>query len=414
MRQAIESGFQPVMRAPSPRFSLFCFGFAVCGIVTVLPGPLLPIMAARWGLRDVQSGDFFAAEFVASTVGAIFSPHRLRRNLPIGYALMTAGVILLAIAGRTGLASTGHALALAGFALIGLGTGFSVTATNLTVGMMDAKSRETAAGSGESARRLSVVNLWWGIGAVACPWMIAAAEHGGWLRSLLLLVAVGTGAMFLALLPQARERGTGTALGPRAALSAEAGVLFYFAVLLFLYVGVETVVGGWITTYAHRFSGMTVAHASLTVSLYWMALLAGRWLGSIALRSLPERTVLLPALAVALFAVAMLIAPHSRSAVLLAVAAAGAGFGPVFPIVVSRMLARVADHRNTGWVFATCASGGAVLPWLTGLVSTRSASLRVGFAVPLVALAAILVLAAGETGMLQRWPRPAAESSGKS
>jgi fucose permease len=146
---------------------------------------------------------------------------------------------------------------------------------------------------------------------------------------------------------------------------------------------------------------MTLAHASLTVSLYWLALLAGRWVGSVALKSVAERTVLVPGLGVALIAVTMLLAPHSTAMMLVAVVVAGAGLGPVFPIGISRMLARVRDHRNTGWVFAMCASGGAVLPWVTGLVSTRSGSLRIGFAVPVAALAAILVLAVAENAFLR-------------
>lgn len=391
--------------ARAPRFSVLCFGFVVCGMVTVLPGPLLPVMAARWGLRDVQSGAFFAALFMASTVGSVFSPHRLRRNLPLGYSSMTAGVLLLIAAGRTAGATLGHALALTAFALVGLGIGLSVTATNLTVGMTAADTAEnranTSGGSrGERARRISIVNLWWGIGAVACPWLIATAEQRGLLRSLLVLVAVGTAGMFLALLPQWREPEFGLGGAPRASLRSEAGILVFFAVFLFLYVGVETVVGGWITTYAHRFSGLTVARASLIVSLYWTALLAGRWLGSVALKSIAERVVLLPALALSLAAVIILVAPHSTAVVLTAVAVAGAGFGPVFPIGVSRMLARVNDHRNTGWVFAMTASGGAVLPWLTGLVSTRTGSLRAGFLVAVGALVAILALAAGEKAIL--------------
>jgi MFS transporter, FHS family, glucose/mannose:H+ symporter len=393
--------------AREPRFSILCFGFVVCGMVTVLPGPLLPLMAARWGLRDVQSGGFFVAEFAASMVGAILSPRRLRRNLPLGYGFMTAGVVLLTIARQAAHAALGHMLALAAFALVGLGTGLSVTATNLMVGMMGDASTEERSGdtrSGERARRLSVVNLWWGIGAVACPWTIAAAEHGGFLRGLLLLLTAGTAGMFAALLPQWREAELGAAGAPRAAAGADKGVLVFFAAFLFLYVGVETVVGGWIPTYAHRFSGMTLAHASATVSLYWMALLGGRLLGSLALKTVAERAVLLPSLGLALIAVATLVAPHSTPAVLVSVAAAGAGFGPVFPIGVSRMLARVRDHRNTGWAFAMCSGGGATLPWLTGLVSTRAGSLRVGFAVPVAALAAILVLAAGENVVLRTPP----------
>ena len=365
-------------------------------MVTVLPGPLLPLMAARWGLRDVQSGAFFAALFLASTVGSIFSPHRLRRNLSLGYASMTAGVLLLIVAEQAAGGSPGHTLALTAFALVGLGIGLSVTATNLTVGVMAASEAKP----GVRARRISIVNLWWGIGAVVCPWLIAAGERAGRLGELLIVLAVGTAAMFAALLHQWRETEPAQSGVERESLRSQGGILAYFAVFLFLYVGVETVVGGWITTYAHRFSGMTVAKAGLIVSLYWIALLGGRWLGAWKLKSIPERLVLLPALALSLAAVVVLVAPHATVVVLAAVAVAGAGFGPVFPVAVSRMLGRVSDHRNTGWVFAMTASGGAVLPWLTGLVSSRTGSLRAGFFVPLAALAAILVLAIAENRIL--------------
>lgn len=389
-------------RAPAPRFPLLCFGFVVCGIVTVLPGPLLPMMAAKWGLPDVQAGGFLAAEFVASTVGAIFSPHRLRRNLPTGYALMAAGALLLTVATRTARATAGHALALSAFALIGLGIGLSVTATNLYVGRASEETHR-----GDRARRLSIVNLWWGIGAVACPWLIAATEGGGWLRAFLVLVALGAAFMFFGLAPQLRVIDAPSLIPTRASLARDAGLLAFFAVLLFLYVGVENTVSGWITTYAHRFSGLSVENAGLLVSLFWIALLTGRALGSALLRRLPDRAVLLPGLALGLISLAVLLEPHTTRVVLVAVALAGAGFGPVFPLGVARLLARVSDHRNTGWVFAVCASGGAVLPWLTGLVSTRTNSLRLGFAVPVGTVAAILVLASLEDAILRgRKARP--------
>jgi FHS family glucose/mannose:H+ symporter-like MFS transporter len=376
-------------------------------MVTVLPGPLLPVMAARWGLRDVQSGAFFAALFLASTVGSIFSPHRLRRNLPLGYASMTAGVVLLIVAGQVSGGSLGHGLALAAFALVGLGIGLSVTATNLMVGV----TVDSQAEPGVRARRISIVNLWWGIGAVVCPWLIARSERAGGVPELLAVLAAGTAAMFVALLPQWREAEPARSGEGRESRASQAGILSFFAAFLFLYVGVETVVGGWITTYAHRFSSMTVERAGLIVSLYWVALLAGRWAGAWALKTMPERVVQLPALVLALAAVVGLVAPHATGIVLVAVAVAGAGFGPVFPVAVSRMLGRVSDHRNTGWVFAVTASGGAVLPWLTGLVSTRTGSLRTGFVVPVAGLAAIVLLAAGENRVLGRLGGPAGPRS---
>lgn len=395
------------LRGSPPPLWLLCCGFVLCGMVTVLPGPLLPVMAARWGLHDLQSGGFFAAEFLASTVASIFSPWRLRRHLPAGYALMTLGLLLL-VAGPTVMQlPMSHALGLASFALIGLGIGLSVTATNLIVARMGGAEQGRA-------RRLSVVNLFWGAGSVACPWLIAAAERLGMLESLLAGMALLAAAIFVGLGLLLRGGETASVATKRSSWRAQAGILGFFALLLFLYVGVETVVGGWVTTYAHRFSGMSLEQASLLVSLYWLALLAGRGLGSVALRSISERIVLVPSLCVALAAVALLVAPHRKAVVLAAVAASGFGFGPVFPIAVSRMLGRVRDFRNTGWVFALCASGGAVLPWLTGLISTETGSLRVGFAVPVAALAVILALAVAENAVVTAsGPALRAQDSGK-
>jgi MFS transporter, FHS family, glucose/mannose:H+ symporter len=376
-------------RTRDPHFALLCIGFVICGMVTVLPGPLLPVLAAQWGLRDVQSGGFFAAEFIASTVAAIMAPRRMRWSLPRGYALLTVGVMLLVVAGRAEAATLGHELALAAFTIIGLGIGLSVTATNLLVGTGPSELR---------AQRLSVVNLWWGLGAVACPWLVAMSERA---RDLpILLVAVGAVAvvMFIIFLPLKEE--PGSAVRTKISLATDGSVLIYFAVLLFLYVGVENTIGGWVTTYTHRFSALNLVWATMMVSIYWLALLIGRGLGSLALRRVPERAVLVPSLAVSLTAVTTMLLPHTPATVIVAVAVAGLGFGPVFPIGVSRLLARLADHKNTGWVFATCASGGAVLPWLTGLFSTSSGSLRAAFAVPVAALAAILLMALAENVLL--------------
>jgi MFS transporter, FHS family, glucose/mannose:H+ symporter len=390
----------PPTRTRDPRFTLLCIGFVVCGIVTVLPGPLLPVLAARWGLRDVQSGAFFAAEFAASTIAAIMAPRRMRWSLPRGYALLTVGVLLLVVAGRAFSPSVGHDLALGSFTIIGLGIGLSVTATNLLVGSSAKELR---------AQRLSVVNLWWGIGAVACPWMVAIAERTANLDILLAFVAAVAVAMFVLLLPLREVPGEMAAT--RISLAGDGMTLLYFAALLFLYVGVENAVGGWVATYTNRFSGLNLENSSMMVSIFWLALLIGRGLGSLALQRVPERAVLVPSLAISLTAVTMLVLPHTPDTVIAAVAVAGLGFGPVFPIGVSRMLARVADPRNTGWVFATCASGGAVLPWLTGLFSSNSGSLRVGFAVPLAALGVILLLALGEDAILgEAEARPAAQS----
>src|SRR5258706_12429305 len=47
--------------------------FVPIGIVTVLLGPLLPILSARWFLDYSQAGSLFTAQFLGSTAGVLVS-----------------------------------------------------------------------------------------------------------------------------------------------------------------------------------------------------------------------------------------------------------------------------------------------------------------------------------------------------
>ena len=68
----------------------------------------------------------------------------------------------------------------------------------------------------------------------------------------------------------------------------------------------------------------------------------------------------------------------------------GVAIGPVYPLIVSFMLARTGRHSRLGALFASASLGGASLPWLTGVVSTHFDSLQVGLIVP--AAGAVLML----------------------
>ena len=217
-----------------PRFSLLCFGFVVCGVVTVLPGPLLPLMAARWGLLDVQSGAFFAAEFAASMVGSIFSPRRLRRNLPLGYAVMTGGVLLLLFSRATEHAALGHSLALTAFATDRPGHR-PVRHGDEPRGRDDGGPRRIAArcepACAKDFRCESVVGDWGGrvsvddcgCGASRHAAGIAAAD-GRWHRGDVCSAAAADS-----------RTGARPPTAMRASALAEAGTLVFFAAFFFLY-----------------------------------------------------------------------------------------------------------------------------------------------------------------------------------
>ena len=91
----------------------FYFALVLTGVVTVLLGPLLPVVSARWLLTDMQGGWLFTAQFSASVVGSVISSYYPRKSVALGIASIAVGVVVLAV-GQ-------YRAALVAFALIGLG-----------------------------------------------------------------------------------------------------------------------------------------------------------------------------------------------------------------------------------------------------------------------------------------------------
>lgn len=366
------SRFESLPAAP------FYFGLALSGLVTCLLGPVLPVLSARWSLTDTQGGWLFAAQFAATTVGAILSAYSPRRAVALGCAGIAAGMAVLTVGGN-------YAMALLAFALTGLGYGGAVTATNLIFGTEYPERRGSL---------LTWVNLCWGAGAVAAPELVALAVGNDALRMLFLALALCGLVLFAAFSPLLRG-GRDVGRGQREAESSGrrigARIFLLFSVVLFLYVGAETAIAGWIATYVHRFAGLSVERASLFVSAFWLSLVAGRGLVVLLLRVIAEQAVLMGGLVVAMAGVATLLVPHAAGTAFAAVVIAGLGCAPVFPLLVSQMLARTGRARQVGWIFAFCGSGGAVVPWITGAVSQHFGGLRAAFVTPLAALGGILV-----------------------
>jgi fucose permease len=104
-------------------------------------------------------------------------------------------------------------------------------------------------------------------------------------------------------------------------------------------------------------------------------------------------------LALAAAGVALVLASRSLAPVVVGASMAGLGLASVFPITVSLLSHWFGEMAALvgGAVFPLGNLGGAALPWLVGVISTGSGSLRVGFLVPLFGALSMLAvyLAAG-------------------
>ena len=364
-------------------------GFLITGVVTVLLGPLLPELAREWRLPVEELRALFVVQFLASATGSLLSSYGLGLSLRLGYLLIAAGLVSLSLAPWP--------LALAPMAAVGLGLGMAIPATNLRVAHSQPRRRGAA---------LSSLNMVWGAGAVACPLLFAVRPPGMSSDAVLLVLAAAGGLVLISLVPT--RSGGETAAPPASAPAGRPGGvlpgLFAVAAIMFLYVGIENSVGGWLVGLADQFQAERSATSLWIGSGFWAALLASRAATPLVLRRVSEPALFGAGVVLAGGGLLGLLLSGSQAGLAVAAVATGAGLAPLFPLTISFLadLTAATRSRNTGWVFALAGAGGAVLPWLTGRLAGGADGLAAGFVAPIGGLALLALL----FGLLRRLSAP--------
>jgi MFS transporter, FHS family, glucose/mannose:H+ symporter len=344
---------------------LLHLGVAVTGVGTVLLGSILPQLSAQWHLRDKDAGLLLMVQFAAAASGALLVRRNLWKALACGFALFAAGGICIFLLQQRSLPL---------FAVYGLGLGLAMTANNMLAGRRHPNRMGSA---------LAIQNFAWSAGAVACPVLVAQflrhAASGSAFGLLGLLVIPFA---FLPLLADRRDFAPSPVFGPAPAGRKEAATIVYFALLAFLYVGMEASVGNWMSTYATRATAWRFAGGSLALTVFWAALLLGRAITPAMLGFLTERRLYRASVIATIAGIALLLTAHNPPVLLAGSALTGLALAPLFPLILSLFLKEIGESRNAGWVFAVAGLGGAVLSWLTGTVSSATGSLRIGLMVP--------------------------------
>jgi fucose permease len=357
--------------------------FVPIGIATVLLGPMLPTLSARWSLNYSQAGALFTAQYLASTLavalsGVLVSRWGFRFAIKAGLLLMSAGVGLL-LTGPRG-------LGIVCIAAYGGGLGLAVPAANLLVAEVNPGRRSVT---------LNLLNFCWSAGAVACPFLVAAATKSHQVPAFLaavaafaLLVAIGIAVMPSTIVePSAQDADRKT--GP--AIPWTQSAVLMLAVLFFLYVGVENSFGGWVASYAKSLGNLTPALSLMTPSFFYAALMLGRWIAPLLLRSIDEIRLVQAGLLVGCAGMAGLVLSHGLRGVVWSACVAGVGLSSVYPITIS-LLSREfgpASTRLGSLMFFMSNIGGGLLPWTVGVSSNHFHSLKAGLAVPLIGCAAM-------------------------
>jgi fucose permease len=352
---------------------------------------MLPILIARWVLNDTQAGNLFLVQFLASLIGVQLSGFLLAR---FGFRPAFLSGLLLMASGVGTLLIGSLPLGLVSVAVYGLGLGFIIPTDNLLVA-------EISAGSavGSRAGAVSLLNFFWGVGAVFCSLMVAwTAAHRllplflAAVALFLVLLAFGMRNLPFPLAEKSSASSVASSFSWRALAKSRA--VWLFAAVFFLYPGAETAVGGWIGSYVSRLGTRGAAMASFMPAFFWAALTVGRALGTAFLRHVSEGRVLRAGYAAAATGIGLMLWAPSLMGVIGGALITGLSYSTLYPITVARLSQRYGvTARSIGAVmFSLAAFGPAVIPWMVGVISHSTGSLRAGLLLPLGATVVLFLV----------------------
>jgi fucose permease len=343
-------------------------------------GTLVGFAKTEFRLSGAEAGLLPFFGFVAfalfSVPAGVVSDRRGQRFLLLSsLAVVLAGQVVASLP----LSSYGRLLA--AIFLIGVGMAALQVAGNPMM-------RDVSA-PGRYARNLTFAQFLKSLGSISGPYLTTLLVAAGlaWHRVFPVFAAVTLATLLTTLL-----------LLPATARAAEdrpASVATSFALLrdpavalavagIFLYVGAEVGLNSWLATFLSRSFGMDLGSSATRwgPGLFFIALAAGRLLGSFVLGFLDARRFFRVSALVGLWGLSLLLA-GGREAALAGVVLCGLGFANIWPLVFALTIERRPQSSGAlSGLMCMAIFGGAALPALMGVVADR-AGVRAAFAVPI-------------------------------
>jgi fucose permease len=362
----------PFRRSPGRTLTILHPAFALTGICHSIGGPLLPSLAPAFHLDDSRAGLVLFAYFAGTSLGALLCGPRHSRTLTLGFLALAGGAVAVAVTNRVFLYPV--------FLLFGVSVGVPMTAVSMYAG------RTFGA---RSAAPLTFLNFSWSAGALFAPLLAARLLVNHTFRAAYVILACASLLAAAACGLQLDNSSEPKRETVPSSSTVNLRFIALFALLTFLEVGVENTTASWLTTYILRGGETAATWAAAASSLYWVGFLASRGVSSLLLLRMDGDRMLRAAVFIGIVAGVVLIAIPGTSAHLVTMVILGAALAPIFPLLLARFFAEARDSADSRWVLAVCGFGGSVLPWIAGLVSARTGSLRLGL---MVVPAALLVV----------------------
>ncbi len=369
------------------RLNIFLhIGFFFTGITTVIIGQILPIIANRFNLNDLQLSYCFPAQFSGSIAGTLWANKFGLQNKFItasflGFILMAIGIWLLNLGS--------FELCLLGFFLNGIGVGLTLPSINMLILEIN-RHRSTSA--------LNLLNFFWGLGAIFCSLSIPIfyKMFGLFFSTSLISIPLLLIAVLVILTPNVIEEKTEkTAVDdvPQTPIWTNP-IAWLIAFFNFIHVGVESGIGGWLAIYSERLDGKLVVWWLAPTFLFFLFFVVGRGVASIFSRFLDENKMLILGLFTVLIGLGCLLVAKDNSFLSIGAAISGFGNSWIFPTNLSRFTKTFGESSSRrATPFFVCGTLGAIFTtWLIGFISNQYNSLHFGMFVLLGSIIGLIVL----------------------
>jgi MFS transporter, FHS family, glucose/mannose:H+ symporter len=335
---------------PKTALAAVAAGFFLMGALAAAYGPLLEHLARRFDISLPIAGGVFSAHFAGALVGVFVSMWAMehvsgRLSVWVALACLSLGCAGVALA-------PSWPAFLTGAFVLGLGFG----GLDLGLNQLVAHSE-----GGRRSALLNALNGAFGFGAVAGPILISrlGQDH-------LAMLYAGAAVLAVVLVPAAAGISGRLPVAPRKSGGRPGGgvLLGIFLVAFIFYVGVETGVGGWMTSHLESVGIRSLEAATLT-SGFWLATAVGRLMAALIPDTVPPSVVVIAGSAIA--SVALLVAVSGRAAPF-AYIVTGFAIAPIFPTALVWLAKlRPGDSRSTSWMFPATMVGGGVIPAAIGV-----------------------------------------------
>ena len=297
----------------------------VYGMIAAMLGTILPELSERFHLTPTQNGTIATVQalglIIASlAVGPLLDTQGDKAGLILGLASIAAALFLLPRAG-----SYRNILLL--LFLLGMGGGIVVTGANALA---------NGVGGSQSAIVLNLVNLFFGLGGLATPFIAANVFKKNWVR----LCYTIAGLTVVALAVQAFAKmpaPTGNAQFLLAQVGPILGrpVIFMLGLFLFLYITCEVGVWNWLPRHLIA-QGIPESRALNILSLgFALGLLIGRVAISPVLAHAPAIEVTLGASIAMAITTFLMLQTNKPGLAFALVFIAGLSMAPVFPTTLA-------------------------------------------------------------------------------